>query len=119
EVPHILHVEDDTDLSEMLTAALQDKARVMTTTTLAQARGVLGEVDFSLVIIDIGLPDGLGLVLIDEMRKQGIHTPIVILSADEAPPSFHDNIVASIVKSRTSEKKIVEAILSYLPQKED
>ena len=117
-LPSILHVEDDKGFCEMLVAAINDNANMVCVSTLAMAKSVLTTRDFSLVIIDIGLPDGSGLSLIDYMEDKGINVPIVILSADEVPSGLYDNVIASIVKSRTPENKIVESILSYLPKKE-
>ena len=117
DVPLLLHVEDDSDLSTILATALQGKAEVITSTTLKQAQRLLQTMDFSMIILDITLVDGSGLTLLDEIdNADGVKPPVVILSAAEMPQSVSDRVAAAMVKSRLSETRIVDKILSILLQ---
>ncbi len=117
DLPLLLHVEDDNDLSTMLATALHGKADVITSTTLKQAERLIDTIDFSMVILDMTLADGSGLTLLDKIDAiDGIKPPVVILSAAEMPQSVSSKVAASMVKSRLSETRIVETILEMLPK---
>ena len=45
----------------------------------------LTRLDLDLAIIDIHLPGKSGLELVREMRRRGIHLPVIILTADQSP----------------------------------
>lgn len=116
-LPLILHVEDDADLSNVLATALHDKAQIVTATTLRQAEYDLKQQHFSMLILDIGMPDGNGLALLDSLdilSKKPL--PVVILSADSQPEEVHKRVAAVMVKSRMSETRIVDIILTILKQ---
>ena len=51
--------------------------------TLTDARAASGTVDYDLVLLDLRLPDGSGLSLLTELRRAGVATPIIILTAHD------------------------------------
>ena len=115
----ILHVEDDRDLSKVLSTALRDKAEIINVTTLKEAKRKLRSEAFSLVIIDIAMPDGNGLSLLGSSDQcSTLPIPVIILSADEAPLAIQERVSAAMVKSRMSETKIVDTIMSLIPSRE-
>ncbi len=81
---HILIVEDDTALREGLAAALQ--SAVVTTASaanLAEARRILRERTFDLLLLDCNLPDGSGIDLCREVTAaQDI--PVIFLTVRDA-----------------------------------
>ena len=81
---HILIVEDDTALREGLAAALQ--SAVVTTASaanLAEARHILRERTFDLLLLDCNLPDGSGIDLCREVTAvQDI--PVIFLTVRDA-----------------------------------
>jgi CheY-like chemotaxis protein len=82
----VLHLEGDSDLSDVLSAALTGKAVVTAAQTLREARRLLGSETFSLLILDPGLPDGNGLDLLEELSQRVTYRlPVVILSVAEMP----------------------------------
>ena len=116
ELPIILHVEDDGDLSNMLSTTLAGRATVIPALTLQTARQLLQTQPFSLLVLDPGLPDGNGLSLLEEVPH--LHPkplPIIILSVTEVGPEIKHRVSAAIVKSRVSESRIAEIILAALP----
>lgn len=67
--PRVLHVEDDLDLRQVLETALQGKAEIVTAMTLEEATRCLQAEPFSLVLLDLKLPDGNGLTLLDRLPE--------------------------------------------------
>ena len=80
----LLIVEDDQTLNEGLCMALQqDDRKIISCDCLktAWAQLALGIVDF--VLLDINLPDGSGLELLKEIKKQKASLPVVLLTAND------------------------------------
>ncbi len=50
---------------------------------LDEARDALSVVAYELVLLDLNLPDGRGLDLLRELRRQGSHVPVIILTAQD------------------------------------
>jgi len=66
----ILLVEDHEDSAEIMSRLLREKGySVQTVGTVGEALKILGEREFSLLISDIGLPDGSGIDLIRQVRS--------------------------------------------------
>jgi CheY-like chemotaxis protein len=114
--PRVLHVEDDLDLCRVLRTALEDQVEIVTATTLEEALGRLQSEPFSLVLLDVKLPDGNGLSLMERLPPAGEKTmpPVVILSATEVAQEVQRRVAAALVKSRVSESAIVKTILSIV-----
>ncbi len=107
----LLHVEDDTDLSMMLSALLSDIGPVVNARTLREARERLQRESYDLILLDMGLPDGDGTELLPFVGN----TPVIVFSAREANSVASEKIVAALVKSRATEQALREAINSVLP----
>lgn len=85
----ILIVEDNQALNDGIKLALKGEGRIFTqAVTAAEARRFLREEAFSLVILDILLPDGNGLELCRQLRldksdrERGL-TPVLFLTAND------------------------------------
>ena len=79
----ILLTEDDITLANGIRLALQNASLQITLChTLAEARNVLEGNSFDLLILDINLPDGSGLDLLNEVRKISA-VPIILLTAND------------------------------------
>lgn len=80
----LLIVEDDLTLNEGLCKALrQDDRKIISCDCLKAARAqlALGIIDF--VLLDINLPDGNGLDLLKEIKKQRATLPVILLTAND------------------------------------
>ncbi len=78
----ILIVEDDFFIRDGLFDLLTRESYTPTAVqSLAEARSVLSSDSFSLIILDVMLPDGNGLELCSELRSKGFDTPILFLTA--------------------------------------
>ena len=79
----ILIVEDDRPLSQGIQMALRQSDReIRLAHTLAAARDALAAGSVDLVILDVNLPDGSGLALLEELRRTS-DLPVLILSAND------------------------------------
>ena len=79
----ILLIEDDITLGNGIRLALQNPSLLITLChTLAESRNVLDRESFDLLILDINLPDGSGLDLLNEIRKVSA-VPIILLTAND------------------------------------
>ena len=78
----LLILEDDLALGEGVRLALQGDDRPVTLCrTLAQARQALEEAGpFALLILDVNLPDGSGLSLLEEVKGR---VPVILLTAND------------------------------------
>lgn len=81
----ILVVEDERRVGSFVEKALQEQSyTTRLVRTVAQARTVLSEDAYDVIILDLGLPDGDGLDLLREWRRHGFTEPVIILSARDA-----------------------------------
>jgi two-component system, OmpR family, response regulator len=78
----ILHVEDEEGLADLVSEALSEEGHVVRSArTGAAALELLESETFSLVCIDLGLPDMSGLDVLKALRDKDPHVPVLILSA--------------------------------------
>jgi len=81
----ILLVEDDLALGQALGQALrQGGFRAVWVRRLKDARAFLAEEPQDALLLDLGLPDGEGLRLLQELRSHGSTLPVIILTARDA-----------------------------------
>ena len=79
--PHILVVDDDTRLRDLLQRYLMEQGfRVTTASEAAQARAKLAALSFDLLVLDIMMPGESGLELTQWLRRQS-DVPILLLTA--------------------------------------
>jgi PAS domain S-box-containing protein len=109
-IPCILHVEDDPDIVQFIRGIMADEADIIAAPNLAEARRLLATRHFALVIIDAGLPDGCGLDLIDPIRRLEEAPPALIFSVRDYDASFTSDVAASLVKTRTDNRALHDAI---------
>jgi len=78
----VLVVEDDVTLAAGLVEGLERESFKVDHLGAAEpAENVFGHTDYDLAIVDIGLPGMDGLELIRRVRRRGVLTPILILTA--------------------------------------
>lgn len=77
----ILIVEDEFSISNFMKTVLEgDGYIVEVATCAAQARTALEKTEFSVLLLDLGLPDADGLDLLRELRQQH-RLPVIVVSA--------------------------------------
>jgi two-component system, OmpR family, phosphate regulon response regulator OmpR len=83
--PHLLVVDDDARLCELLRRYLVDRAfRVTTAGNADEARAQLSRFAFDLVILDVMMPGESGLDLTRALRREG-GPPVLLLTAMAEP----------------------------------
>jgi two-component system phosphate regulon response regulator OmpR len=80
--PHILVVDDDERLRALLSRFLVENDFLVTTATDArEARDILKYLAYDLMIFDVMMPGEDGMSLTKALKKQGMMTPVLLLTA--------------------------------------
>lgn len=78
----LLIVEDEARIVELLERALTKAGfTVDTASTCSDAREALSLNPYDIATLDLGLPDGDGLILLDEVRSAKNQVPVLVLTA--------------------------------------
>src|SRR5271163_4187797 len=78
----ILLVEDNDRLSGLLTTGLSSASfEADVVVSAAAAEAALAANQYPVIVLDLGLPDIDGLDFLQEMRRRGDATPVLILTA--------------------------------------
>ncbi|MES2188377.1 MAG: ATP-binding protein [Pseudomonadota bacterium] len=113
--PRVLHVEDDADLHLVVAGQAAALADFDSAGSLAEARVRLASGIYDLVLLDLGLPDGNGWDLLDELHSQHPGLPVVVMSASELTGDQLEQVQAALAKSRTSEERFLSVLKNLLP----
>jgi DNA-binding response OmpR family regulator len=80
--PAVLIVDDDPDILTALHDLIEhDGFRVTDISTCRDALARVKTVDFAAVLLDIGLPDGDGLAVLETVRTIAPSLPVIVLTA--------------------------------------
>ena len=113
-LPRVLHVEDDPDIHRVVRAMLGEQCELVSTTTLVASREALRNQPFDLVLLDVGLPDGSGLDLLEAIER-GVRPPkVVIFSAQEVSQDAASRVSAALVKARTGNEALLNVLMEAL-----
>lgn len=78
----ILLVEDEPDLREVIVRSLEKEMFVVETAyDFASASEKIGGYDYDCILLDIMLPGGSGLTLLEELKAMKKHESVIIISA--------------------------------------
>ena len=113
-LPRVLHVEDDEDIHKIVSLMLQGICELVWTTTVEASRQVLSEEHVDLVLLDIKLPDGSGLELLDAIEHHVNPPRVVIFSANEVPSEYVSRVNAVLTKSGTGNDELLKNILGFI-----
>jgi DNA-binding response OmpR family regulator len=81
----LLVVEDEARIAELLGAALTRAGFAVDAVRGCEAaRAAFAVTTYDAAILDLGLPDGDGLSLLQKLRSEGNQTPILVLTARDA-----------------------------------
>ena len=82
EAPHILVVDDDRRIRELLKSyLLENEYRVSTAASAKEARKQMEGIAFDLIVLDVMMPGESGLTLVSSLRSEKLDVPILMLSA--------------------------------------
>jgi PAS domain S-box-containing protein len=110
--PQILHVEDDEGVLEVMSQGLGADVELAFARTLEEAREMIRQHRYDLVILDIALPDGSGLDLLSELPAE---TAVVIFSAVDVDQKLGSRVNAIMTKTKASELDVARLVRSFLP----
>jgi len=83
----VLIVDDHEEVRDLLSRSLRrDGHEVATAATAGEARDRLVEGAVDVIVLDVALPDGSGIDLCRELRRDEIGTPVLLLTAHAAVP---------------------------------
>lgn len=78
----ILIVEDDADLTEaLLQAFAQVSIRCDTARDVGDAEQLIETTAYAMIVLDLGLPDEDGQILLRRLRAKGLDVPVIVLTA--------------------------------------
>ncbi len=103
---HILIVDDEEGIRETLSGILEDEGyRVTAVETVAEARSILRRETFDLGLLDVWLPDGDGIDLLQELQAGLFIQPVIMISG-------HSNIDSAVKAIRLGAYDFLEKPLS-------
>ncbi len=80
--PHLLVVDDDERLRNLLSRFLSENGFLVTTAeTAAQAREILAVLSYDLIVLDVMMPGEDGMSLTRALKDEGQTTPVLLLTA--------------------------------------
>lgn len=114
-----LVVEDDPASCEFVRSTLQPVATIDTARSLAEAGALCAEHSYSLLLLDVSLPDGQGDAWLARQRALGNRSPAIALTADldrdrrrQLLASGFDEALGKPIGAQT----LLEAIRPWLPR---
>ena len=110
--PHLLHIEDDRDLAQITRTLVEEIADYTCALTLEESRQLLAKEQFDVILLDLYLPDGSGLELMDIIRQQTAQ--VIVFSGHELSTIDRDGITTVLTKAKTSNDQLLKAIKNII-----
>jgi len=76
----VLVVEDDAQATTAIERVLRRDWRCLAASSLASARVMMATVEVTAALVDLGLPDGSGLELVDELCALAPPVPVLVVT---------------------------------------
>ncbi|OOE69775.1 response regulator [Salinivibrio sp. IB282] len=106
----ILHVEDDIDLHRIVQAMVSDYMTIDHALTLDQAQSLIVQHTYDAILLDIGLPDGVGWNLIPQIKEVQPTASIIVLTGEEVSAARYGSVHDVLLKRRLTTEKLVDII---------
>ncbi len=122
EQPDILVIEDDPAVARVLGIMLERHGlQAIVANTLERARRILAHSRPSAILLDMGLPDGSGLELLDHVTStEGLeHVPVVVLSGDGPKVDTRNARVFEWLTKPFAEQELLRAIRGAIGAPDD
>lgn len=117
EVPHILLVDDDKSISEILTFNLENSGFEVDTAYSAEEALEKNFTDFQILLLDIMMGGMSGLKLAEKLRNENIHIPIIFLTARDTEDDMLTGFTAGAddyISKPFSVKEVIARIKAVL-----
>lgn len=111
--PRILHVEDNIDVVQITQALLEEDADYTYASSLAAARHELEKNHYDLLLLDLSLPDGSGLELLDAINP---NIKVIVFSGQDPNPVLKQHVAVALTKATTSNKQLLATIKQVINQ---
>jgi PAS domain S-box-containing protein len=112
--PRILHVEDDLDIQRIVAEVPQDFANFRFAATLDEARALLQEQRFDLVLLDLGLGKESSWDLVEDIDALDPRPPVILFSPSDADLTEGKQAETVLLKARTSNIELLSTIQRIL-----
>jgi len=106
----VLHVEGDPDIFHVMHEVASKVAEVVQAANLAEARSLLAQSRYDLVILDMDLPDGSGKELLPLLKSAIPPIPVMVFSVYEIGAEEAGEVDAVLVKSRIDNVELLATI---------
>jgi PAS domain S-box-containing protein len=111
----VLLVEDDDALASVIFTQLQGIGlSVQRAFTLKDARQAISSAseatNLAAVILDVQLPDGNGLNLMEAISQSGLSLPVVVVSAQQTPEGYSDPLLIDWISKPYEEQRLVNSV---------
>jgi len=106
----VLHVEDDIDMQRIVAEVLKESCEITVADTLLTSSLLLDKEDFDVVLLDIELPDGSGLDLLDKINNKENPPEVVIFSVYDVENDYAERVNTVLTKSTTDNFTLIDVI---------
>ena len=111
----ILHIEDDSDTREVISALVGGIAIVSNAKSVWEAKALIQRERYDLIILDVQLPDGNGLQLLPLFNKSPQSSPpVIVFSVQEVSKEIASEVQAVLIKSLATNDEILQVIGSFV-----
>lgn len=121
---HVLVVDDTKNIRLLLTQCLEFEGYTVTTAgNGTEALEILSHQSFDLIFLDVRMPELSGTEVLRQMRKMGVHSPVVMITAfgtvKNAVECTQLGAVAYLQKPFTENKvkQVLEEVLHFKPER--
>jgi PAS domain S-box-containing protein len=112
--PKLLHVEDDPSLTILLQQLTRQAATTMSAGSVEEAKHLLQQHQFDLIVLDLGLPDGSGWELLPFIAAKHQHLPVLVWSSAEVTEEQRQKVAAVLAKGQHAIPQLLSTIEQLL-----
>lgn len=112
----VMLVDDHPDFRNLMVALLESQPDLEVTSqagSLAEVRSQVTEAKFDVVVLDLGLPDGNGADLIEELHEANPDGSVLIMSASLHPTNIERAMragAAEVLDKLSSPKEVIGTV---------
>jgi DNA-binding response OmpR family regulator len=112
--PKLLHVEDDPALTALLQQLTWEAATTISAGSVEEAKHLLQQHQFDLLVLDLGLPDGSGWELLPFVAEKHQQLPVLVWSSAEVTEAQRQKVAAVLAKGQHAIPQLLSTIEQLL-----